>query len=94
MPAFDGERAVELGIRPEHLRITTVDGAQIVGRASVVEYLGNTSYAYVDTPQGTLIVEASGQNLPHSGDGLGLSLSGQDAHVFDETGAAWPALAP
>ena len=93
MTAFDGARAVELGIRPEHLRITTVDGAQIAGRASVVEYLGNTSYAYVDTPQGTLIVEADDQNRLHPGDAVGLSLSGQAAHVFDETGAAWPALA-
>ena len=76
---------VEFGIRPEHLAIAT-DGP-IRGRASVVEYLGNTSYAYVDTDHGPLVVEADGVEVK-PGDQIGLIPDMARAHVFDATGQA------
>lgn len=82
---------VELGIRPEHIRIAPESAAQLKGRASVVEYLGNTSYAYVDTPHGAMIVESGGVQGINPGDTVGLSLSLTQAHIFDETGRALPA---
>ncbi len=41
----------------------------------MVEYLGNTSFAYVDTPHGPMIVESGGVQGIHSGDAVGLSLA-------------------
>ena len=86
--SFAGERPVELGIRPEHVRLASGSAAQIAGRASVVEYLGNTSYAYVDTPQGAMIVQADGVTGLNAGDGVGLAFALDEAHVFDDTGRA------
>jgi ABC-type sugar transport system ATPase subunit len=75
--------AVEFGIRPEHLSIA--EDGPIRGRASVVEYLGNTSYAYVETDHGALVVEADGQDVK-PGDLLGLVPDLTRAHLFDAKG--------
>jgi multiple sugar transport system ATP-binding protein len=82
--------SVEVGIRPEHIRIAPVSEAHLKGRASVVEYLGNTSFAYVDTPHGPMIVESGGVQGISPGDTVGLTLSLAEAHIFDETGRALP----
>ncbi|NBZ86279.1 ABC transporter ATP-binding protein [Stagnihabitans tardus] len=76
---------VELGLRPEHFTIAT-DGP-IRGRASVVEYLGNTSYAYIDTDHGPMVVEADGAGIK-AGDQVGLVPDLSKAHLFDASGAA------
>jgi ABC-type sugar transport system ATPase subunit len=81
---------VELGIRPEHIRITREPG-QIAGKAVVVEYLGNTSYAYVDTAMGQVIVEADQIEGIASGDSVGLTIDAAQAHVFDPSGRAMAA---
>jgi ABC-type sugar transport system ATPase subunit len=86
--AVDG--TVEVGIRPEHVRIASESEAHLKGRASVVEYLGNTSYAYVDTPHGPMIVESGGVRGINPGDAVGLLLRLDEAHLFDETGRALP----
>ena len=85
-----GERKVELGIRPEHLTIADAGQGAIAGRASVVEYLGNTSYAYVDTALGSMIVEADGIGRLSPGDAVSLSIDTAKAHLFDDTGRALP----
>ena len=82
------EGEVEVGIRPEHVRIVPDSEALLRGRASVVEYLGNTSFAYVDTPHGAMIVEAVGGQRLDSGDAVGLSLRLDETHIFDATGRA------
>ncbi len=83
---FVGDRPVELGIRPEHVSVASGTGAQLSGRSAVVEYLGNTSYVYVDTPQGSVIAEAAGARGLQSGSPVGLSLNLSEAHLFDESG--------
>jgi len=90
--AFSTERVVELGIRPEHVRIASGAEAQLSGRASVVEYLGNTSFAYVDTAHGSMIVEADNITSLEPGNAVGLHLNLSAAHVFDEQGLAWPVI--
>ena len=76
---------VELGIRPEHIRITREPG-QIAGKAVVVEYLGNTTYAYVDTALGQVIVEADALEGIAAGDDVGLTIDAARAHVFNQAG--------
>ena len=87
--AFDGERPAELGVRPEHMRLTNVEGAILTGTASVVEHLGNTSFVYLDTALGPIIAEADQQVKLHPGDKVGLGLDPQNAHIFGPDGMAW-----
>ena len=86
--------AVELGIRPEHVRLADPGGAgaPLQGKTSVVEQLGNTTYVYVDTPSGQMIVEAEGGRQIAAGTPVALQFDAARVHLFDSTGRAWPAL--
>jgi len=88
-PHFDGGQKVEIGIRPEHVALTDPGAGQIDGTATVFEQLGNTSYVYLDTALGQIIVEADQSVRIHPGDRLGLTLDPARAHVFDSKGTAW-----
>lgn len=79
---------VELGIRPEHLHLVAAGAGDIAGKALLVEYLGNTSYAYIATAFGQVIVEADGLENLETGAAVGLSIDRDKAHVFDQTGLA------
>ena len=79
---------VELGIRPEHLHLVVAETGDIAGKALLVEYLGNTSYAYIETAFGQVIVEADGLESIETGTAVGLSIDRDKAHVFDQTGLA------
>jgi ABC-type sugar transport system ATPase subunit len=87
--SFGGEQDVEVGIRPEHVHLTTPGAGQIDGVATVFEQLGNTSYVYLDTALGQMIVEADQSVRIHPGDTIGLTLDATRAHVFDKSGRAW-----
>ena len=86
--AADG-RAVELGVRPEHL--TLVDpgdpAAALVGSIALVEHLGNSTLLYVDIPAGQLIVEGEGNLAAKTGASIGLRLDESHAHLFGASGA-------
>ncbi len=88
VPAFDGDRSVELGIRPEHL--TLAEDGPVSGRVSVVEQLGNTTYLYLDSDAGPLIVEADQTSRFHPGDTARVAIDTTQAHVFDDSGMVWP----
>jgi ABC-type sugar transport system ATPase subunit len=89
-PGFDGEQPVEIGIRPEYVTITDPEAGDLPGKVSVVEHLGNTSYVYVDTAMGPVIVEAAQDVQLNPGTTVGLRLDPNMAHVFDQSGAVWP----
>jgi ABC-type sugar transport system ATPase subunit len=87
--AFDGEVEAELAIRPEHLTLTAVEGAALTGKASVVERLGNTSFAYLETALGPVTCEAAQQIQLSPGEAVGLGFDLRHAHVFGRDGQAW-----
>ena len=87
---FSGDRPVTLGVRPEHLKITAAEQADVSGKVTVVEYLGNTTYVYVDTAHGPVIVESDEAVGTQIGQNLGLALDLAQTHVFDEAGLTWP----
>jgi ABC-type sugar transport system ATPase subunit len=78
--------AVEVGVRPEHVRITAVGQGHLPGTVSVLEQLGNTSYVYLDTPAGPVIVEADPTLEAAAGTVVGLEVDTARLHVFDSTG--------
>jgi ABC-type sugar transport system ATPase subunit len=83
-----GGTSVEVGVRPEHLRLVAVGaaGSSFDGTVSIVEQLGNSTLLYVDTPGGTLIVEAEGNLKAAVGDKVGLTIDQSQSHLFGADG--------
>ena len=77
---------IEVGIRPEHIHIVPAEDKQatIKGKTTIVEQLGNVTYAYIDTPSGQMIVEGDGDLKIGSGVNVGLAIDAAHAHVFGE----------
>ena len=83
-----GSREVEIGVRSEDMTLVEAGQGQVDGRVAVVEYLGNTSYVYVDSVAGPLHVEAGSGVRLEPGETVGLRLDASKVHVFDESGMA------
>jgi ABC-type sugar transport system ATPase subunit len=74
--------ALELGIRPEHVRLGE-DGA--AGRVALVERVGSESYVHVDVG-GTRVVARVAASAPFVlGDDVNVSVEARDVHFFDAT---------
>ena len=80
-----GSKNIEVGIRPEHVHLVAADDKQatLKGTTTIVEHLGNVTYAYVNTPSGQMIVEGDGTLQIKPGVNVGLSIDAKHAHVFD-----------
>ncbi|MGS1001095.1 ABC transporter ATP-binding protein [Burkholderia glumae] len=85
-----------VGIRPEHLAIGTgsaPDAPSIVREVALVEQLGEAAYVHLDQPGGTsLLTKLPGQAALRRGERHALQLPVEHCHLFDETGAALPAV--
>jgi multiple sugar transport system ATP-binding protein len=79
---------VEIGVRPEHLKLgpAGAPGSSFDGAVSIVEQLGNSTLLYVDTPSGTLIVEAEGNLKIAVGDKVALTVDHAQSHLFGSDG--------
>ncbi|MBN3729622.1 sn-glycerol-3-phosphate ABC transporter ATP-binding protein UgpC [Burkholderia sp. Tr-20390] len=85
-----------LGIRPEHLAVGTgaaPDAPSIVREVALVEQLGEAAYVHLDQPGGTpLLAKLPGQATLRRGERHALQVPADHCHLFDETGAALPAV--
>ena len=86
---FTGERQVEIGVRPEDLHIVDAANATLTGKVAVVEYLGNTSYVYLDTILGPMHAQADAGLKAGPGAIVGMAFDPAKVHIFDEAGRAW-----
>jgi multiple sugar transport system ATP-binding protein len=79
-----------LGVRAESI---AVDGAgQTVGRADVIERLGDRTLAYVSLRDGAVVVaEAHRDSAVAVGDEVHLRFDGASLHLFDDGGTAYHA---
>jgi ABC-type sugar transport system ATPase subunit len=79
---------LEVGIRPEHIAILGPGAktATINGIVQIVEQLGNSTIAYVDTPIGQLVVEGPGGITIAPNEKIGLTLDAAQAHMFGADG--------
>ena len=82
--------SLEVGIRPEHLKIVNpgAPSASLNGTISIVERLGNSTILYVDTAAGQLIVEGEGSLDAKSGETVGLAMDTRHTHLFGADGRA------
>jgi len=83
-----GGDKLEMGLRPEHISVTSADdaSASIKGSVSIVEQLGNSTIFYVETPAGQFVVEEDGAKTAKSGDNVGLVFDKDNIHVFGSNG--------
>jgi ABC-type sugar transport system ATPase subunit len=78
--------ATEIGIRPEHLRLTDRGKGQLDGTVVFVEQLGNTSFVYAETASGQIIAEADADHKANPGEGISLDFDPARIHLFDKDG--------
>ena len=79
---------LDIGIRPEHLHLTDASNklAVIHGKTTVIEQLGNSTYVYVETPAGQLIVQGAGNLKIASGTHVGITIDQEAAKMFGADG--------
>ncbi len=86
-----GDKVI-LGIRPEAVRVAAGEDRTTVGKASVVERLGERTLVHVRLSDGTtLVAQDVGRSTVSPGDEVGLHLDGSEAHLFDAEGRAYHA---
>ena len=79
----------EIGIRPEHLDVTSPEAAALRGRADVVEHLGSDTNIYVQVDGvGGLMVRQHGHIPLRAGDAVGVSIQPGKTHAFATDGKA------
>jgi len=96
--AVDGTRLapdqqVEIGIRPEHLRMADGNavstGIRFGGEVTLIEQLGESHLVYLRCADGLeLVSRASGHTRLRVGDRIALEADPGTLHVFDARGAA------
>ncbi|MBV1701875.1 MAG: ABC transporter ATP-binding protein [Hyphomicrobiales bacterium] len=80
--------APTIGIRPEHLKLSTTSG-DWKAQVSIAEHLGSDTFLYVDADGiGPLTVRADGDFAVKPGDSLYLSPDPTRLHRFDDKGDA------
>ena len=81
LPAADHGKAVEIGLRPEHLHL---DEARQDYRVDIVEVLGAVSYVHVITHSGEkLVVENRGAASVQPGQAIGVGIAEGAIFAFD-----------
>lgn len=86
-PEAAKQGAHAIGIRPEHLRISTTEGMW-PGTVGVSEHLGSDTFLHVTTDHGLINVRAGGEVGLHHGDRVFLSPDMGQLHRFDAQGGA------
>ena len=76
-----------IGIRPEHIEVSTTEGAW-EGTVGVSEHLGSDTFLHVDTEYGLINVRGGGEIGLHSGDTVYLTPDLSQLHKFDAQGQA------
>jgi multiple sugar transport system ATP-binding protein len=79
------EEGVTLGLRPEHLEVSTsgATGSPLTGRVYLVELMGSESWVTVEVNNERLIARAPADFQARTGDTLGLRFDARWLHRFD-----------
>ena len=85
-----GEK-VQLGIRPEHIPLTSAGtGSNVSAHLQHIERLGDSSLLYVQMGEGQAVttVKVEGSASTHAGTSLNLCMMPDQMHLFDSQGMA------
>ncbi|MCW3796593.1 ABC transporter ATP-binding protein [Sphingomonas sp. BN140010] len=81
---------VELGLRPEHVRVVLSGEANTEATVDLVERLGERSLVYARLRDGQQVTaEAEGTTTAKVGDTVGLRIDGAAAHLFGPDGTGY-----
>ncbi|MEM9584951.1 MAG: ABC transporter ATP-binding protein [Pseudomonadota bacterium] len=81
--------AVSVGVRPEHIDLTTAGAGQLDGVVDVLEYLGADTFVIISCGEaGQFTVRVNGTASCAPGETVGLSFARENLHAFDENGLA------
>ena len=79
--------AIEIGLRPEDVRVASGEGVSTRAKVELVERLGERTLIYARLGDGQAITaEDSGDSRVRMDDDIGLSIRGDSAHIFDADG--------
>ncbi|PLL14651.1 ABC transporter ATP-binding protein [Tabrizicola sp. TH137] len=78
--------AVRLGIRPEHIGVTSPGAGEMNGKVVLRETLGGDAYLYVTTAAGRVVVRAEGDTALDHGSEVGLAMPPNRIHLFGADG--------
>ena len=83
-PGAEPGRKVTLGIRPEHMRVAAGEGGhQLAATVDLVERLGETGFAHLRLPSGTVAVaEIRGETGLRTGEQTQVALDPAHLHLF------------
>jgi ABC-type sugar transport system ATPase subunit len=83
-----GDRAAEIGVRPEDLKLVDAKDGKIAGDVRLVEHLGSDLFAHVAVPGATetVIVRLDGRRDVAVGARVGLTVDAADIHRFSADG--------
>ncbi|MEL6571796.1 MAG: ABC transporter ATP-binding protein [Pseudomonadota bacterium] len=85
LPTTDG--AAKIGIRPEHITITSAGHGECDGTVQVSEYLGADYFHYIDCGAlGLMTVRTAGSEASLEGQTVGLAFEAGRMHFFDLQG--------
>lgn len=77
------DKAVTLGIRPEHLHAGSVSGSTFTADVEVVEPMGAETNVHLNLSGHALVARLAPQHTPATGDTLEMSVDMDNAHFFD-----------
>jgi multiple sugar transport system ATP-binding protein len=86
-----GQSGLSLGVRPEDMRLTDVDGANVLnGVVAHIEKLGESSLIYfrVSGDEQLLTLKVEGTSAYRKGDAVRVACPADTLHVFDAAGDA------
>ena len=82
--------SIEIGLRPEHVRVAKDGGGATTARVELVERLGERSIIYARLKDGLAITgEDIGLTDVGVGDVVPLTIEGERAHLFGPDGAGY-----
>ncbi len=83
--AKNARGSVELGIRPEHLKLS--DNGALEGTVSVFEHLGGESFVHLELPDSqSLVAKLDGERSFKPGDTCRLDVNPEHCHLFETNG--------
>jgi multiple sugar transport system ATP-binding protein len=79
---------LQLGLRPESVAVTALDGGTTTARVELVERLGDRTLVYARLADGLEVTaQDEGNSRVRLGDEIGLGIDGAGAHLFGPDGA-------
>jgi ABC-type sugar transport system ATPase subunit len=88
LPGVTAGQKITLGIRPEHLAVTTGEGPGLAVTVDLVERLGETGYAHLRLASGQVVIaEIRGETGLRPGDRASARPDPSHIHLFGPSGA-------